>query len=217
MTKPPLLKKVNERNIRRACDWLASADQHLATVLDLYGTPPLWARPAGFATLLRIILEQQVSLASARACFEKLEVAVGDVTPEAVMTLNDAELKTIGFSRQKTAYARHLAEAVGSNSLDLDGLAALPDEEVKAQLIRVKGIGEWTSDIYLLMALRRPDIMPRGDIALHSAYRSLASLSQRPDADHFLSIASRWSPFRSIAARLLWHFYLSERAVRTET
>ncbi|MBK9152666.1 MAG: DNA-3-methyladenine glycosylase 2 family protein [Chloracidobacterium sp.] len=206
------LSRINEKNLPEACHWLASADGHLATVLELYGTPPLWARPAGFATLLRIILEQQVSLASARACFEKLEAAVGEVTPEAVLTLNDAELKSVGFSRQKTAYARHLSAAVIEQELNLDALERMPDPEVKSHLQRVKGVGEWTSDIYLLMALRRPDIMPRGDIALHAAYQKLASLGTRPAADDFLGIAARWSPFRSVAARILWHFYLSERA-----
>jgi len=208
------LNRIDAKNLPQACERLAADDPHLAVVFERYGTPPLWLRPAGFPTLLRIILEQQVSLASARACFEKLAAFVGEITPNAVLGLSDAELKAVGFSRQKAAYARHLSAAVIDKDLDLDLLDRMPDAEVKTQLHRIKGIGEWTSDIYLLMALRRPDVMPRGDIALHAAYQQLASLDGRPGADDFLAIAARWSPLRSAAARMLWHFYLSERARR---
>jgi DNA-3-methyladenine glycosylase II len=184
-------------------------------VFDLYGSPPLWDREPGFSTLLQIILEQQVSLASAKACFDKLTANLGNVTPETVLSLNDAELKTVGFSRQKTAYARHLSEAILEKQIDLDSLFHLPDAEVKSELIKLKGIGEWTSDIYLLMALLRPDVMPKGDIALHSAWHKLSG-EPRPGSDEFLVIAERWKPFRSVAARLLWHFYLSEKKNGTQ-
>ena len=183
----------------------------MAFAYNTYGTPPLWDRPAGFGTLLNIILEQQVSLASAKACFDKLAVHIGEVTPANLLNVNDADLKTIGFSRQKTAYARHLSEAVIENRIDLDGLHKLPDTEVKAELIKLKGVGEWTSDVYLLMAMLRPDVMPRGDIALHAAYQKLTKADKRPRSDEFLAMAEKWRPFRSVAARLLWHFYLSER------
>ena len=182
-----------------------------ARVYELHGKPPLWDRKPGFSTLLQIILEQQVSLSSAKACFDKLEARLGDVAPETVLTLDDAEMRSIGFSRQKTAYARHLAEALIEKHIDLDGLYGLADAEVKVELMRLKGVGEWTSDIYLLMALLRPDIMPKGDIALHEAYRRLAGLEDRPSSDEFIEIAKQWSPYRSVAARSLWHFYLSER------
>lgn len=183
----------------------------MAFVYERYGTPPLWERPTGFATLLNIILEQQVSLASAKACFDKLGVHLGEVTPEKLLTINDADLKTIGFSRQKTAYARHLAEAIIEKHIDLDTLHKLPDAEVKATLIQLKGIGEWTSDVYLLMAMLRPDVMPRGDIALHAAFQKLTKAEKRPGSDEFIVMAEKWRPFRSVAARLLWHFYLSEK------
>ena len=161
--------------------------------------------------MLQIILEQQVSLASAKACFDKLTAHLGEVTPDGLLTLNDAELKTIGFSRQKAAYARHLSEAVAEQRIDLNGLHSLPDAEVKVELIKLKGVGEWTSDIYLLMAMLRPDVMPRGDIALHEAYRRLTGADKRPDSGEFIEMAEKWRPYRSVAARLLWHFYLSER------
>jgi DNA-3-methyladenine glycosylase II len=183
-------------------------------VSKLYGTPPLWDREPGFSTLLQIILEQQVSLASAKACFDKLAARLGDVAPETVLTLNDIELKAVGFSRQKTLYARNLSEALIKRHIDLDSLAALPDAEVKAVLMSLKGVGEWTSDIYLLVALLRPDVMPKSDIALHTAYHKLTG-EPRPTSDAFIQIAEQWRPYRSVAARLLWHFYLSEKGQGT--
>lgn len=206
MTKP-----LDEHRIRQACVKLSRQHPELAFVYNTYGTPPLWGRPPGFATLLQIILEQQVSLASAKACFDKLRIHLGVVSPDGLLALNDVEMKTIGFSRQKTAYARHLSEAVIEKRVDLDGLHAQSDIEVKTELIKLKGIGEWTSDIYLLMALLRPDVMPKGDIALHAAYQKLTKADARPNSDQFVIIAEKWRPFRSVAARLLWHFYLSER------
>jgi len=207
-----IVKAVTKRNIDTICCSLSAGDEHLAFVHKTYGTPPLWDRPTGFGTLLQIILEQQVSLASAKACFDKLSAHLGEVTPKGLLTLNDIELKTIGFSRQKTAYARHLSEAVLQQHINLHGLDNLPDAEVKAALIRLKGVGEWTSDIYLLMAMLRPDVMPRGDIALHEAYRRLTGADKRPDSQEFIEMAEKWRPYRSVAARLLWHYYLSERA-----
>jgi len=198
----------------RACGLLAGRDANLRSVLNRHGTPPLWDREPGFATLVQIILEQQVSLASARACFEKLQSRLGEVSPAGVLELNDAELKAIGFSRQKTAYARHMAEAVLEGRIDLETIASLPDAEAKAELQRLKGVGEWTSDIYLLMALLRPDVMPKGDIALHAAWHRISG-EPKPAADEFLAIAERWRPFRSVAARLLWHYYLSEKNGKT--
>jgi DNA-3-methyladenine glycosylase II len=208
------IQQLNERSLKRACKVLASEHAELSVVYETYGTPPLWDRPTGFATLLQIILEQQVSLASAKACFDKLTVRIGEVSPENLLTLTDAEMKTVGFSRQKTAYARHLAEALLENRIDLDSLHKLPDADVKAELTKLKGVGEWTSDIYLLMAMLRPDVMPKGDIALHEAYKKLTNGEKRLGSDEFVAIAEKWKPFRSVAARLLWHFYLSEKVQR---
>ena len=204
------MELISDTNLPDICRELAEQDPHLHAVHAKYGTPPLWARPAGFATLVHIILEQQISLASAKACFDKLSARLGDVTPENLLAATDAELKADGFSRQKTAYARHLAEAVLHGRVDLDALALLPDEEVKAELTKLKGVGAWTSDIYLLMALLRPDVMPMGDLALHTAWHRLSG-EPRPDSAEFIRIAERWRPYRSVGARLLWHFYLSEK------
>jgi DNA-3-methyladenine glycosylase II len=210
-----MARTLTETTLRKACRDLAEQDPRLGIVFNEYGPPPLWDRDPGFATLLQIILEQQVSLASAKACFDKLLRHLGNVTPDTLLTLNDAELKTIGFSRQKTAYARHLSEAILEKHIDLDSLHLLSDADVKAELIKLKGIGEWTSDIYLLMALLRPDVMPKGDIALHTAWHKLSG-EPRPNSDEFVRMAEKWKPFRSVAARLLWHFYLSERRTRLQ-
>ena len=204
-------KSLTQTSLKRFAKTLAAEHEIFARVYDAYEPPPLWDRPTGFATLLQIILEQQVSLASAKACFDKLAFRLGDVNPETVLTLSDAELRSVGFSRQKTAYARHLAEAILEEHINLDSLHKLSDAEVKAELIKLKGVGEWTSDIYLLMALLRPDVMPRGDIALHAAYQKLTGLDNRPGSDEFIAMAEQWAPYRSVAARLLWHFYLSEK------
>jgi len=208
------LKTLTSTSLRRFSKVLADSDQYLARIYEAYGPPPLWDREPGFATLLNIILEQQVSLASAKACFDKLTNNLGGVTPEGLLALNDAELKRIGFSRQKAVYGRHLSEAVMEKRIDFEGLHRLTNAQVKSELIKLKGVGEWTSDIYLIMALLRPDVMPRGDIALHTAWHELSG-EPRPTSDEFLVIAERWKPYRSVAARLLWHFYLSERRSRT--
>jgi len=204
------IKTITSSNIGRISRELAAGDERLLTVVSNHGLPPLWDRPPGFETLLQIILEQQVSLASAKACYDKLCIRLKNVTPRNLLLLNDAEMKRIGFSRQKTAYARHLAEAVVNKTIVLDDLIDRPDHEVKFELMHLKGVGEWTSDIYLLMALLRPDVMPKGDIALHTAWHKLSGES-RPTANEFLEIAERWRPYRSVAARMLWHFYLCQK------
>lgn len=186
-------------------------DPHLKFIFDKYGAPPLWDRQPGFSTLVHIILEQQVSLASAKACHDKLCTHLGKLTPKNFLTLNDEELKTIGFSRQKTAYARNLAETILGHKLSLDALETMPNDQVRATLKELKGIGDWTSDVYLLMVLMRIDVMPKGDLALHAAYQKLKGLEKRPGADEFIALAEQWKPYRAVAARLLWHFYLSER------
>ena len=193
----------------RGLNELAARDRDLGNVLSRLGPPPMWDRKPEFPTLVHIILEQQVSLASAKACFDKLLAAVGALTPESLLTLDDRTLKGIGFSRQKTVYARILAEAVQTGSLDLDGLSDLPDDEARERLMRLKGIGRWTADIYLLMALGRPDVWPVGDLALVVAAQRIKGLDSRPSPEEFRDLGEPWRPWRSVAARLLWHHYLS--------
>lgn len=207
----PTPKPLNEQGLRRAVRWLARRDPDLAAIATRFGPPPLWERPTGFATLVHLILEQQVSLASAKAAFVKLQTGLGEVQPQRLLTLTDDELKTIGFSRQKTRYARLLAEAVRDGQLNFAQLAELDDDSVRAVLTRLKGIGVWTADCYLLMALRRPDVWPHGDLALAVAWQRLKQLPERPSYAELGVLAERWRPWRAVAARLLWHHYLSEK------
>ena len=194
---------------------LTAHDPRLARIVADHGPPPLWAREPGFPTLLRIILEQQVSLASAQAAFDRLLAAASastpasPLTPERFLELDDATLKTAGFSRQKTRYGRELAGALLSGSLELDALDALDDEAVRAALTKVVGIGRWTADIYLLMALCRPDAWPAGDLALATAARHALGLAATPGTAELEAIGEAWRPWRAVAARVLWHFYLS--------
>ena len=190
---------------------LAEADADLGEVVARHGSPPLWDRVPGFPTLLRIILEQQVSLASARATYERLLTAVPTLTPAALLNLDDAALRTAGFSRQKASYARDLARSLADRTLDLIDLESKSDDDARLELTRLRGIGTWSADIYLLMALRRSDIWPRSDLALATAALEVKRLERRPAPDELERLAARWRPWRAVAARILWHHYLSTR------
>lgn len=199
------------RTLRASVDRLARADERLRTIVERHGYPPLWPREPGFPTLVLLVLEQQVSLASARAAFDRLEGRVGEVTPRAVLASSDEELRADGFSRQKTRYARALSSALEEGTLDLERLTRAPDDEVRTALTAFPGIGPWTADVYLVMALRRPDAWPTGDLALQEALRRVEGLSVRPSPAEADALAERWRPHRAAAARVLWHLYLSER------
>ncbi len=179
--------------------------------MERYGPPPLWDRAPGFATLLHIVLEQQVSLASARAAFDRLTAVADPLTPERFLALSDAELLTIGFSRQKARYGRALARALEARTLDLDALTTLDDAAVARELEAIPGVGPWTSTIYLLMVLGRPDVWPLGDIALATAVGEVKGLGRRPGPGEMAEIGEAWRPWRSVAARLFWHDYLGRR------
>jgi DNA-3-methyladenine glycosylase II len=195
---------------------LAARDPGLAAIAGRFGAPPLWAREPGFPTLVHLILEQQVSLASAKAAFDRLVAATDPLTPDALLALDDAALLAIGFSRQKTRYARALAVAVAAGDLDLEALADADDAEVDRRLTALPGIGPWTATIYRLMVLLRPDAWPTGDIALAQALAEIRGLARRPTQDELHAAAEAWRPWRAVAARLLWHHYLSVRAERRE-
>ena len=171
----------------------------------------MWARRPGFPTLLRIVLEQQVSLVSARAMFERLKSNIDPFTPEGFIERGEAYLRSLGMTRQKAHYAIQVAEAFGNGRLKL--VSRLTDEDAHAALTAIKGVGPWTANIYLLMALRRADIWPDGDIALASAVMKVRRLDQRPSFVELARIAERWRPYRSVAARMLWQFYLAQRKV----
>lgn len=184
-------------------------DKDLAVIYKRFGEPPLWKREPGFATLIQIILEQQVSLASAKATYDKLAHHI-EVTPENFLTLDDATLKSLFFSRQKTRYGRALAQAI-IDGFDLEHLHTKSDGEIRTELIKLPGIGNWTIDIYLLMALNRPDILPVGDLALRIAVKEVKGLSQNPTEGELIKLAKPWQPYRSYATKLLWHYYLARK------
>jgi DNA-3-methyladenine glycosylase II len=202
--------RLTEETLARGLHVLCTRDPDLNQIMARLGPPPMWAREPGFPTLIHIILEQQVSLASARAAYDRLLAAASPLTPARFLELDDAALKTIGFSRQKTAYGRELAWAVLDGHLNLAELHTLDDGTVRSELIKVKGIGPWTADIYLLMALRRPDVWPSGDLALATAAQRVKRLAARPTPEELDALGASWHPWRAVAARLLWHYYLSE-------
>ena len=204
-------RRLTQADLASAVDALARHDVDLAGIVARHGPPPLWNREPGFATLLHVILEQQVSLASAQAAFDRLSAAADPLTPGRFLELTDAELLTIGFSRQKARYGRALAEAIQTGALDLDALEALDDDAVHEALQSVPGIGPWTSTIYLLMVLLRPDLWPAGDIALAESVGEVKGLGRRPDAAEMATLGEVWRPWRSVAARLFWHDYLARR------
>lgn len=200
---------LTEESLLHAVDELAARDVDLARIVATIGPPPLWAREPGFPTLIHLILEQQVSLASARAAFDRLLTLASPLTPTRFLEFDDEALRGIGFSRQKTRYSRLLAQTLLDGELDLDALHTLPDDEVRSALTRLTGIGPWTADVYLLMVLRRPDVWPIGDRALVVAARRVKKLDQDPTADEMMALGVAWQPWRAVAARLLWHHYLS--------
>lgn len=203
-------------SFRGICGKLARRDTELAAIIREHGHPPMWTRPATFQTLILIILEQQVSLASAYAAFKKLKEKIGYVTPAKILELSDAEMRACYFTRQKTGYARELALAVQSRELKLSQLSSLPDEEVRSQMIRLKGIGHWTIDVFLMHALQRTDLFPLGDIALVNSLKETKNLPAHTSKNEMLQIAEAWRPYRTIAAMILWHSYIRKRGIKLQ-
>lgn len=210
------LQSLTKETFTHALMVLANLDQDLADILKTFGPPPMWEREAGFPTLLQIILEQQVSLAAARAVFNRLCDVIQPLKPESFLTLDDLQLKGIGFSRQKMLYCRELANAIINGQLDLNKLETMDETTVRTELKRIKGIGDWTVDIYLLMALQRPDVFPKGDLGIAIALQKLKKLTSRPTPTQIEAIAQHWRPWRAVATRILWHYYLSAITVRTK-
>jgi len=206
-----LTAALSEDSLARAAKLLAKRDKDLASILETLGPPPLWSRRPGFPTLVQIILEQQVSLASAASIFARLRRNVVPFHPVRMAELGEAHLKSLGLTRQKTAYCLHLAQSITEKRLYLSRLSLLSDTQAKAALMEVKGIGSWSADIYLLMALLRPDVWPASDLALTTAITRLKKLEERPTPEQLSRIADAWQPFRSVAARMLWQYYLAMR------
>ena len=210
----PLTGPLTQKTLALAARELASRDQILANIHATYGDPPLWQRASGFRTLVHIILEQQVSLSSAKSMLLRLETAIQPFTPERFLELGDERLRRLGVTRQKSAYVLHLSQSILDGELNFRSLSKLSDDQVLVRLTRIKGIGLWSANIYLLMAMRRADIWPAGDLALAVAIQELKHLKLRPSPDELEEIANAWRPHRAVAARMLWQYYLGRKQAK---
>jgi DNA-3-methyladenine glycosylase II len=211
MTKPIIVPKiesvgniVNQDDINQ----LLRVDKLFTFINDKYGNPPNWKRQQGFISLSKIILEQQVSLASANAHFQKLNSFVKEFTPLQILSLTDQEMRSCQISRQKSKYLHALSFEIINGNLDLEELPNLNQEEVRKQLTRIKGIGNWTSDIYLMFCLQAKDIFPIGDIAVISTIKELSNVKT---SEEIILLTEKWKPLRSLATYFLWHYYLNKR------
>ena len=212
----PVIQTFNAANFRRICLKLAAKDADLKGILQQYGYPPVWTRPASFQTLILTILEQQVSLAAAYAAFKRLKDKIGYVTPGKILRMTDEEMRDCYFTRQKMVYARELANAVKSRNLVLKKLFSHTDEEIRSVLIKIKGIGHWTIDVYLMHAMQRTDLFPLGDIALVNSLKEIKQLQKETSKEKMLSIAEAWRPYRTIAAMILWHAYIRKKGIKIQ-
>jgi DNA-3-methyladenine glycosylase II len=206
--------RFDNSNFKRICDELANKDRELNGIIQQHGYPPMWTRPASFQTLVLTILEQQVSLASAYAAFKKLKQKIGFVTPDKILALTDEELRACYFSRQKIIYAKELAKAIKKKQLSLKQLSLADELTIRNELKKIKGIGDWTADVYLMHALQRTDLFPLGDIALVNSLKEIKQLSHSITKDEMLAVAEPWRPYRTIAAMILWHAYIKKRNIR---
>ncbi len=202
-------EKLTAENFSRYASQLSACDPDFNRIISEFDHPPFWRRPVGFATLVHVILEQQVSLASAKATFDKLKRYMGTVTADGFLQLEAEVLRGLGFSRQKARYCRLLAEAVRNKEIDLRQMENEDTVNVRTKLTAIKGIGRWTADTYLLIAGCRADVWPTGDLALLKAMKILKNLKDIPGKTLEREISNRWRPYRAVAARLLWHLYLS--------
>ncbi|MFY0483669.1 DNA-3-methyladenine glycosylase family protein [Flavobacterium sp. PLA-1-15] len=198
--------------MQEAIDFLLEKDPVFKRIIDLYGLPIIPKRPQGFATLSLLILEQQVSIDSARAIFAKLKSKVSEFLPEELFLLSDEEYRSAGVSRQKTSYIKALSTTILNGELDLESLPSKPSQQVREELIKIKGIGNWTVDVYLLFCLNHPDVIPLGDIAIVNTIKELLGIHDKIEMEVY---AQKWSPHRSIASFLLWHYYLEKRGRKT--
>ena len=202
---------LTQKSLALAARELAARDEILAGIHANHGDPPLWRRATGFTTLAHIILEQQVSLKSAKAMLVRLETSIQPFAPSKFLELGDTYLRNLGVTRQKSAYLLHLSNSIVAGRLSFTKLARMSDEDARAVLTQIKGIGSWSADVYLLMAMRRADIWPAGDLALAVAMKELRGLAHRPGPIELEKLAEQWRPHRAVAARMLWQYYLATK------
>lgn len=203
------IHKFTTTNYQSICDELAQNDADLKYIIQTYGYPPMWSRPNTFESLVHIILEQQVSLASALSALNKLRDYVQQITPARVLLLTDEEFRACYCSRQKTVYIKYLAEAILSGQINLQAFETMPDDEIRANLTALKGIGNWTVDVYLMFVLQRADIFPVGDLAAVNALKRVKGLPAQTSREEIMDLAKQWLPYRTVATMILWHYYLS--------
>ena len=209
-----MIQRFSGRTFKKICNQLARKDPHLAIILKDYGHPPMWTRENSFESLVHIILEQQVSLAAALAALKKLQAYIQDVTPENILRLTDEEMRLCYISRQKMGYIRGLAQAIIAGEIDLEAMTSLPDSEIRKRLTSLKGIGNWTVDVYLMHALQRADLFPLGDIALVNSLKHIKRLHAAITREEMLAIAESWRPYRTVASMLLWHDYIKRKNIK---
>ncbi|MDY6790660.1 MAG: DNA-3-methyladenine glycosylase 2 family protein [Thermodesulfobacteriota bacterium] len=207
-SSPPTL---TDKTYNRGISELTMRESDLGEAVSKWGHPPFWVHAPGFPGMVIAILSQQVSLESAQAAFVKLENVTGSIIPETFLSLDDNTLREIGFSRQKASYVRDLAHKIRVGDFGLEDLESMDNNQARKRLMKLRGIGPWTADTYLLFSLRRSDAWPSGDLALAKAIQELRRLDSIPSYKEVDSIAAHWRPWRAVAARILWHFYLSER------
>lgn len=201
----------NEQHFKELCDRVVAKDERFRQVIEKFGYPPLWFRPPDFDTLILTILEQQVSLAAARSAYNKLVQKIEIITPGSLLSLSDEELRACYFSRQKIKYVRILATEISEGRLNLEQLNKLPEPEIRARLIQLKGIGNWTIDMYVLMSLHFADIFPPGDLATIKAVFELKLVPEETSKNKIVRYMEKFKPYRSAATYLLWHYYLEKR------
>ncbi len=207
------IRTIDDETMDAVLTELSERSAVIAEIIGEYGRPLLWRREPGFASLVYTILEQQVSLSSAKATYEKLISYVGNLTPESILRMSDSDFRTLGFSRQKIEYCRTIAELIERGVLDLESLNDKSDDHVRTVLTNIRGIGRWSADIYLLHSLGRPDVWPVGDLALQVAVGERLNLESRPDQKELERIGEPFRPWRSVAARVFWQYYLTDRGI----
>ncbi len=207
------MERFSKENLQEHYDLLAAKDGDLQLIIKEFGYPPLWIRPNTFETLVLTILEQQVSLASAYSAYKKLKEKLSAITPQNLLKLSDEELRSCYFSRQKIIYTRELAHAITSQKISLEKFHEMEDDLVRQELKKLKGIGDWTVDIYLLHALQRSDVFPIGDLALVNAIKMVKG-SNAITREEILQMAEAWKPYRSMATMLLWHYYIKKKNIK---
>lgn len=194
--------------MQEAIRFLSEKDKKLHYIVENYGLPNIQKREEGFAALCHIILEQQVSIASAKACYDKLFNYFGIINPQNICRASAEELRSLGVSRQKILYLKHLAEKVLANEIVFESFKFKTEEQIKQELIRLKGVGNWTVEVYLMFCLQSPDIIPLGDIAIKNTIKELYNFHTLEEMEQ---LADNWKPFRTLASYILWHYYLEKR------